>query len=135
MIRVDRRFVIQFHHAPDGEHYDLMLELADVLATWRLADSPAELAPGGRLDARALGDHRKAYLSYQGAVSGGRGTVRIAEEGTYRLAAREDDRWIFELQGRRITGSFELTRLEGDHWRLGRAPDRPVRRGPSTPRG
>jgi len=75
---MDGRFVIQFHDAPDGPHYDLMLEHEGALATWRLEELPGGAGGAGAMPAEKLPDHRLAYLSYEGPVSGGRGSVRIA---------------------------------------------------------
>ena len=91
---MQRRFVIQNHKTRSGAHYDLMLEAGAALATWRIDRLPTDLRAGEALPARALPDHRLAYLSCEGEISGGRGRVRIAAGGTYRLLARlAGDRW------------------------------------------
>ena len=46
MIPMAPRFVIQKHTAPTGDHYDLMLEAGDALATWRIDCPPGDLAEG-----------------------------------------------------------------------------------------
>ena len=95
-----RRFVIQNHTTADGGHFDLMLEAGGALATWRLSR-----LPGGEAQAaERLGDHRLAYLEYEGEISGGRGRVEIADRGSYRLLDEGDDLWRFELAGRRVRG-------------------------------
>jgi len=90
-----RRFVL-LQHDWDGTHYDLMLEEAGVLKTWRLSlpltDQPQ--------DATALSAHRLLYLDYEGPISGNRGVVRRVARGTYRP---------LDEQGRRYS-------LEGDDW-------------------
>ena len=68
-----RRFVIQKHTTGGASHYDLMLEAGGALATWRLRRLPTVMKPGGSMPAQALPDHRLAYLSYEGEISGGRG--------------------------------------------------------------
>ena len=97
-----RRFVIQFHAAAGGSHYDLMLEAGDTLATWQLRRLPAGLAAGQVLPARALGDHRLAYLTHEGPVSGGRGSVKIADRGQCLIRTRGADEWTFELLGDKV---------------------------------
>ena len=80
------RFVLLHHTgAPDGDHYDLMLERDGALATWRLASADVT-GPAVRID-----DHRLAYLDYEGPVSDGRGEVRRIEAGTYEV-----DSWSAE---------------------------------------
>ena len=112
------RFVIQLHSAPGGAHYDLMLETEGVLATWRIDRPPTDLGPNERLPAEALPDHRLAYLSYEGPVSRGRGTVRIFDGGTYHLIDRSEGTWVFELCGRLLRGTFTLRRLRAERWQL-----------------
>ncbi|UCG31870.1 MAG: hypothetical protein JSU68_09405 [Phycisphaerales bacterium] len=114
-----RQFVIQHHQLPDGEHWDLMIEAGDVLWTWQLGRPPQAL---GRdpVPALRIGDHRKAYLTYEGPISGDRGTVRIAERGTCRVLEETKPLLRLELQGRKVTGRFELRRqdAESDRWVL-----------------
>ena len=124
MVRMAVRFVIQIHSGCGPTHYDLMLERPEALATWQVASSPAELAPGGSLAARRLGDHRKAYLTYEGPVSGGRGQVAILDAGSYEPVASADGRWLVRLAGRKLRGTFELIRTgECDAWTLTRRAD------------
>jgi len=119
---VTAEFVIQIHSDYGPLHYDLMLARGEVLATWRLAVSPAELAEGREVRAKKLEDHRLAYLSYEGPVSRGRGRVAILDKGTYELLDEQEDRWEARFDGRLVKGTFELKRLRGsaDEWTLSR---------------
>ncbi len=112
------RFVIQKHTTDAGAHYDLMLEAGQALATWRIDRLPQGLKAGESIPAEALGDHRLAYLTYQGELTGGRGRVRIVDRGDYRLLGRGEGRWSVALSGRRARGRFELRRVRGSRWRL-----------------
>ena len=125
MIPMARRFVIQFHDAPDGPHYDLMLEDEGALATWRVEEMPGGPGRAGPMRAEKLSDHRLAYLSYGGPVSGGRGTVRIADAGTFAVLERREDLWRVELAGGAVRGRFSLTRVSGARWQL-TGPERPA---------
>jgi DNA ligase D-like protein (predicted 3'-phosphoesterase) len=124
------RFVVQHHTLPDGDdHWDLMLEAGEALWTWSLPHPPEEAARGA-MAARHLGDHRLAYLDYEGEVSDGRGRVEIHDRGTYEwLGAGEEltthlvDRLEFVLSGEKVGGRFRLkreSREAKDLWRLGR---------------
>lgn len=109
------RFVILHHSLDSGEHWDLMLEQGDALATWRLdrrPHSPADLP----LPAIRLADHRSAYLTYEGEISRGRGRVRRVDEGQQRMIRQSDVEWVFELAGRCLSGRFRLGHLEGERW-------------------
>ena len=90
------RYVVLHHRGFGPPHFDLMFERSDrdTLLTFRIPCWPiaatAVVVP--------LGDHRRAYLDYQGPVSGNRGEVRRAAAGTYaRLDARSDSEWCVEL--------------------------------------
>jgi hypothetical protein len=112
------RFVVQSHSASDGEHYDLMLEDGPALATWRIDRLPGDLAAGESIDAIELPPHRLAYLDYEGPISGGRGSVKIADAGEYVTLQRGPDEWHFELKGRQTAGSFIVRRRAGTTWQL-----------------
>ena len=84
---VGRRFVVLFHQVPASgseefqhrsSHWDLMIESGDALETWALAE---ELLPGKTVSAQRLPSHRLAYLTYEGAISGDRGSVKRVVAG------------------------------------------------------
>jgi hypothetical protein len=100
------RFVL-LEHRWDGVHYDLMLEGTHALHTWAI-DAP--VAAGAELPARALADHRLAYLDYEGEVSGGRGSVRRVDGGTYVPRVWREDEVCVELRGAQLVGTAELRR-------------------------
>ncbi len=115
-------FVILRHCDYGPVHYDLMLQAGDALATWQVAVNPAELTIGEAAEAKALPDHRLAYLSYEGPVSQDRGRVERIEQGRYTTQTDEPTRRVVELAGQALAGSFELVE-EADgpgRWRLTR---------------
>ena len=112
------RYVILHHKLPDGEHWDLLLEHGDTLATWRLPTPPTS-PPATPLEATRVADHRKHYLDYEGPVSGNRGEVTRFARGHYELIERDDDRWLVEFDGSVLSGRFALTHAPGepaDRW-------------------
>ena len=110
------RFVILEHDHPEL-HWDLMLEAAagDVLRTWRLAAPPA---PGQVVAAAASFDHRPLYLDYEGPISGGRGSVRRWDAGTFTWEADSPERVAVRLEGRRLAGVAVLRRVGEGNWEL-----------------
>ena len=101
------RFVV-LEHDWDGVHWDFMLERGDVLRTWAI-DLP--IVPGVELPARALADHRRLYLDYEGPISGARGTVKRVEQGLYDVLHWAPDRVVVRLSGVQLVGDAELRRL------------------------
>ncbi|MCO6436687.1 MAG: hypothetical protein J5J06_06320 [Phycisphaerae bacterium] len=110
------RFVILHHRRAQGEHWDFMLEAGDVLMTWQLSREPTgpEALP---IPARRIADHRKAYLDYEGPVSGNRGTVTRVESGTFELLSQIPDRIEFRLAGEKFVGRFAIG-SDGDSCKL-----------------
>ena len=102
------RFVVLRHETREGVHWDLMLERGAGLATWRL-----EAAPSGEgeaaIAAERIGEHRREYLEYEGAVSGDRGTVRRYDAGLYRLASVSETDWELVFEGRVLRGRYGLS--------------------------
>ncbi len=97
------RFVVLRHDMPPGaerpSHWDLMLEAPDSLETWALAEEPRI---GGTQTVERLANHRKAYLDYEGPVSGHRGQVTRWDRGSYRLEQSSDSRRVARLHGARL---------------------------------
>jgi hypothetical protein len=106
------RFVVLEHDHP-FLHWDLLLEVGSHLRAWRLAGPPE---PGKVIPATANFLHRLLYLDYEGPVSGGRGTVRRSDAGTFSWLADEPDLVRVKLAGRRLLGDLVLTRLEDENW-------------------
>jgi hypothetical protein len=106
------RFVILEHDHPHL-HWDFLLEEGTALRTWRLEQPPR---PGQDIAALALPAHRLHYLDYEGAVSGGRGTVRRHDRGTFTLELNEPGRVVVRLEGNRCRGRAELRHLDADAW-------------------
>lgn len=96
-----------------------MLEHEGALLTWQLLREPfCPIDPP--IAARHIGNHRLAYLDYEGPISRNRGEVRRVDKGTLAFESREDDRIIFTLDSVRMRGRFVLERHD-DSWLLGHA--------------
>lgn len=75
-----RRWVILLHDHP-FQHWDLLLEGTTAAESWRLM-RPA--ISGEPVAASRLADHRLHYLTWEGPVSGDRGTVQAIHRGHFR---------------------------------------------------
>ena len=107
------RFVILEHDHPHP-HWDLMLDVGDVLRTWRLPSAPS----AGDMIAERIVDHRRAYLDYEGPISGNRGTVKRWDQGTYSAHESAVDLFDIELMGENLRGRVHMFRSDGANWRL-----------------
>ena len=112
-----KRFVIQEHRRGDDVHWDLMLEVSDVLLTWRLNIPPAQITVHPA-KAIKISDHPLRFLTYQGPVQNGAGNVKIADSGTYRRSDETSDKIELNLAGRVLNGPFVLERAGKAGWRL-----------------
>ena len=101
------RFALLRHDSPRGLHWDFFLEVGDSLQTWALDEAPQDGRP---IAAKALGDHRLAYLEYEGPISGERGIVMRWDDGTYEIVARSDPQWTLAIDGHWLKGRVELRR-------------------------
>jgi hypothetical protein len=108
------RFVILEHDHPQL-HWDLMLEAGNALRTWRLASPPQEEQV---IPIEPIGDHRLAYLDYEGPVSGNRGSVRRWDWGTFEQVQDGARPLSVELCGQRIQGRLELFEDGHGGWQL-----------------
>jgi hypothetical protein len=117
-------YVILHHTAHGPEHWDFMLDTGNALATWQLLDDPSLLNIENHDPIRAtrIGDHRRAYLNYEGPVSGGRGKVHRIDQGTCEMIEQTKKSWTIHLKGTILQGTFRLTleHRRSNEWSLQR---------------
>jgi len=94
-----------------------MIEHGDALLTWQL-DRPPTGSESLPIRARRIGDHRRAYLEYEGDISGGRGAVRRVDRGCARIVELTEQRCRFLAEGSRLSGRFRLETTDGESWSL-----------------
>jgi len=119
MSEEDKRFVIQEHSSGSDVHWDFMLELGtgQSLQTYRLDKTPQQVLHNPA-DAVRIFDHAPKFLTYQGLVNKGRGSVRIVESGTYQIVHNEHDRIELNLAGQILKGNFKLCHVKDDKWQF-----------------
>ena len=106
-------YVIQ-KHAATHLHYDLRLEMDGVLKSWAIPKEPP-IEPGVRRLAVQVDDHAIAYASFEGTISEGEygaGTVEIWDKGTYKTLDRKEDKFILEINGEKLKGTYVLVRFK-----------------------
>ncbi len=72
----------------------------DPLITFRVGDRLDALDSGRQVEAERIADHRPFYLTYEGPVSQGRGTVTRLAEGEVASIQLRPDGWRMEIQWR-----------------------------------
>ena len=94
------RYVVLRHEGIAEPHFDFMVEpaLGKPLKTWRL---PAWPLTASSVEATRIDDHRNAFLTYEGPLSGDRGTVRRVESGGCVVLESSDDCLRLLLPARR----------------------------------
>jgi hypothetical protein len=90
-----------------------MLEASGSLRTWRLAVPPLQ---GQLVPATGIGDHRLAYLHYEGPVSGGRGQVRRWDGGNFEWVEQNERLVVVRLAGVKLQGRLGLILQQGAEW-------------------
>lgn len=104
-------FAVLFHETPPGStrasHWDFMAESGSALRTWALDREPS---PGVVIGADPLPDHRLAYLTYEGPISGDRGQVRRWDAGQLHWILDSPESVVLAVSGQRLCGEVRLKR-------------------------
>ena len=107
-------YVVLRHDGVPDPHFDMMFETApgSDLATWRSPIWPLTAAT----PLTQLRDHRRAYLKYEGLVSGDRGSVYRIAEGTCLIARHNDGSWMITLLDQPGRPTLMLSFIEPASW-------------------
>ena len=119
MSQRDKRFVIQKHTAGTDVHWDFMLEWGQTLQTYRLDKAPGEILHTSA-NAVKIFNHSLKFLTYQGPVNKGQGSIRIIEAGTYQIIHQARNRIELNLNGQILKGKFTLTPIDDNNWQFSR---------------
>ncbi|MHC4951154.1 MAG: DNA polymerase ligase N-terminal domain-containing protein [Planctomycetota bacterium] len=115
-----KQFVISEHTTPDDVHWDLMLEMDDVLWTWRLNIPPVEIK-NEPVSAERIADHPLRFLTYEGPVQNNTGHIKIADRGFYQITEQTEGSLVVTFEGQTLSGAYNLCLLdEKNHWELKR---------------
>lgn len=113
----EKIFVIHEHHARKL-HWDLRLELNNVLKSWALPKEPP-LKKGVKRLAIQTADHPLDYANFEGEIPKGfygAGLVKIWDKGVYKLVKANEKKIVFELKGKKIKGKYCLVKFKDDNW-------------------
>jgi len=122
MLRVPTALLM--HQTPAGRHHDWLVGTPDYhsdpqarLWTARIMQPSRLWRSLGRFDLTPLAPHRRAYLDYQGPISGGRGTVQRVDRGVVVIHLWRESRVVWEVRFEHFTGLIEAVRLCDQAWR------------------
>jgi DNA ligase D-like protein (predicted 3'-phosphoesterase) len=121
--------VVQQHDATTL-HFDVRLQVGDVLRSWAVPKGPS-LDPGVHRLAMQVDDHSLDSGEFEGVHTGqrrGTGAVIIWDEGEVDVLRDEPEHVSFVLRGHKLAGRFGLTRTDGKRWLLVKADDDAARR-------
>jgi len=107
------RFVVHEHHAT-RLHWDLRLEMDNVLKSWAVPKGPP-IQQGVKRLAVQVDDHDLGYIDFQGTIPEGHygaGEVTIWDDGAYTLEIRESDRIQVTFLGKRLTGRYNMIKTQ-----------------------
>jgi DNA ligase D-like protein (predicted 3'-phosphoesterase) len=124
------RFVVQLHDATTL-HFDLRLQIGDVLRSWAIPKGPS-LDPAKRRLAIPVEDHSLAAGEFEGVHEGatrGTGAVIAWDEGEVEILREEPAHLSFVLRGAKLSGGFGLTETGERQWILVKARDEHARPG------
>jgi len=124
------RFVVQLHDATTL-HFDLRVQVGEVLRSWAVPKGPS-LDPAVRRLAVPVDDHELSAGEFEGVHEGqprGSGAVIIWDEGPADVTRDEPGHLALTLHGSKLAGGFALTRTGERRWILVKTRDATARPG------
>ena len=107
------RFVVLHHTGIDRPHFDLLVEIPgkSLLMAWRIVTPPETWGAG--VVAERLPDHRSLYMTYEGEISGNRGSVARVAGGTALCVGTDAHHLRLRLTGVGIDCELDLPLVGG----------------------
>lgn len=117
---VQVRTVLIRHDAPDGVHFDWMIEdpaeSQGRLWTARVPIPADQWHDVGRWRIEPIGRHRRVYLTYEGPLTDGRGTLTRVDQGVCRVVEWSDDGIVIDVQMSAFEGVVEVAKAHDGQW-------------------
>jgi DNA ligase D-like protein (predicted 3'-phosphoesterase) len=105
-------FVVHKHNAK-RLHYDLRLSIGGVAKSWAVPKQPP-LKPGLKRLAVQVEDHAVSYMKFEGTIPKGQygaGTVKIWDNGTYKMLEKKPGKMLVEFKGKKMKGEYCLVKF------------------------
>ena len=107
--------VLLWHETAAGNHHDWLfvdpttLDQPEApLTTYRIAAPPDQWLELGRMELTPIPPHRRIYLTYEGPISGNRGSVKRIDEGTFVPVLWTPQKKVIDLKLRRFQGVVSI---------------------------
>jgi len=109
-------FIVHEHHAK-RLHFDLRLEMDDVLKSWAVPKGPS-MNPKEKRLAIMIEDHPLDYSTFEGIIPDGMygaGAVAIWDRGTFEIqgGSLQKGKLGIVFYGKKLKGVFALARMSG----------------------
>ena len=109
-------FVVHEHHAK-RLHFDLRLEMENVLKSWAVPKGPS-MDPKDKRLAIMVEDHPLEYAPFEGTIPEGMygaGTVAIWDKGTFEIegGSLKSGKIDIVFHGEKLRGAFALAKMSG----------------------
>lgn len=109
-----RPILVVHEHAARRLHFDLRIELGNVLKSWAVPKGiPTKI--GDKRLAVETEDHPLEYASFRGIIPPGNygaGTVKIWDRGTFELVKNEPELVKFWAKGKKMEGEYVLAKMK-----------------------
>ena len=110
-------YIIQEHWATH-HHFDLRLQIGNILKSWAIPKQPPEKEEEKRL-AVETEDHALEYGKFEGLIGEGMygvGKVKIWDKGFYEPEEIADKKIVVNIKGKKLKGKYCLIKFKGKNW-------------------
>lgn len=111
---VDKKIFVIHKHSATNLHYDLRLEMNDVLKSWAIPKQPPTIKGTKRL-AIQVEDHPLEYATFKGTIPKGQygvGKVEIWDKGNYEMLEKNQKSMKIKLHGKKLKGEYVLVKTK-----------------------
>ena len=107
-------YCIQEHHAK-RLHWDIRLEMNNVLKSWAMPKRPSNELKVKRLLIQTE-DHSIDYADFEGEIPKGEygaGLVKLYDKGSYEMIeSKNDNKFLIRIFGKKLYGVFVVLKLK-----------------------
>jgi DNA ligase D-like protein (predicted 3'-phosphoesterase) len=109
-VKGNKQIFVVHNHFATHHHYDLRLQINNVLRSWAIPKEPP-VEKGTKRLAVQVEDHPIEYAKFHGLIPEGNygaGKVEIWDSGAYLLKSKSPGKIEFKLKGKKLNGNYVL---------------------------